>query len=267
MRRRAAALCALALAQLACRSEPVLADARSAPAAAPADAPRASASGQGKKASLPDPADLDAVLGAHLRGGRVDYRALARDAEARRRLQRFLAAVARMPRQAPLAVWLNAYNALVIAQVLEHYPIASVMDVPGFFKTLKHPVAGTEMTLDEIEHSVIRARFADARVHMALNCGAVSCPDLRARAFREATLDADLERLARRAVADPRHVRREGDKLYLSAIFFWFKQDFVRDAGSVVAWIARYRGPKSSSLPADIELVQLPYDWRLADSK
>jgi hypothetical protein len=215
-----------------------------------------------------DPAPFDAVLRAHVRDGRVDYRALKRDAGARAKLGAFVESAVRMSPQAPLASWLNVYNALVVQQVLERYPIDSVMAVSGFFDKLRHPVAGEPRTLDGIEHGVIRKRFPDARVHFALNCGAVSCPPLSPRAFRESTLDARLDALARAAVNDPAHVERQGDALHVSALFFWFREDFVRDAGSVQKWIDRYADPKGlGAVAADAELVQRDYDWALAAVK
>lgn len=234
------------------------------------DAPgrRHAASSPAARVAGLDPAPLARVLKAHVRDGRVDYRALSADTAARRDLAAFLEAAASMDASAPLSAWLNVYNALVIQLVLERYPIASVMKVPGFFKELKRTVAGKPRTLDAIEHDIIRKRFRDARVHFALNCGAASCPPLSPDVFREASLDAQLDALARAAVADPRHVELKGGKLYLSALFFWFEEDFARDAGSVVGWIERYapEGPLEH-LPEDIPRVQKDYDWQLADAR
>lgn len=213
-----------------------------------------------------DPTPLDKVLRAHVRGGRVDYAALKADKRAQKLLDAFLAAAATMPEGAPLSAWLNVYNAIVIKLVLERYPIASVMDVPDFFKALKVRVAGKPRSLDAIEHQVIRPRFKDARVHFALNCGAVSCPELHGRAFVEATLDANLDALARKAVNDSTHVALRDGKLLLSAIFFWFEEDFVREAGSVVAWIKRFGGQRYAQLPADTPRVKRDYDWSLSDA-
>lgn len=207
----------------------------------------------------------DAVLRAHARGGGVDYGALKSDAEAMRRLEAFVAAVADMPASAPLADWLNAYNALVVKAVVDAYPIDSVKDVPGFFDRRRHRVAGASRTLDDVENRVIRPRFRDARVHFALNCAARSCPALRPRAFRAGNVDRALDDLARRAVARPRHVRRADDGGFaVSEIFFWFRRDFVRDAGSVTAWIARH-GVDDIGRVDDDDLARIPYDWRLND--
>jgi len=213
-----------------------------------------------------DPGPWDQVLQQYARRGGFDYAGLKNDSEARGKLDGFLRSVASMPPSAGLADWLNAYNALVVAQVLEHYPIDSVKSVPGFFDQKTHRVAGQSRTLDAIENQVIRPRFEDPRVHFALNCGARSCPALHPRAFRSGHLDAVLDRLARRAMRSDTHVERvEDDRWKVSALFFWFRQDFVEEAGSVVAWIKRYGGEAVAGLDREDQLVQRDYDWRLND--
>jgi len=215
-----------------------------------------------------DPAPLDRVLKAHLKKGRMDYAALKKDAAARKDLDAFVAAVGTMPEAEPLSSWINAYNALVIHSVLQHYPIKSVNDVPGFFKSIKYKVAGKQRTLDDVENGVIRPRFKDARVHVALNCGAVSCPELPATAFDEATMDKQLTALAKAVVNGGQHVAVKDGKLEMSVLFGWFKDDFVRDAGSLLAWFKRYADTDDlKNLPDDAPVVERPYDWALADAK
>lgn len=209
-----------------------------------------------------DHAGYDRVLAAHAHAGGVDYAGLAADPAARAELDRFVASLASMPDGAGLADWLNAYNAIVIDRIVDRWPIASVRDVPGFFDRLTVVVAGNASTLDRIENAVIRPRFHDARVHVALNCGAVSCPPLAARGFDAATLDATLDRLARSAVANPEFVRVDGGRVSVSEIFFWFEADFVRDAGSVRAWLDRYdAGRRLAGVPTGTRLERLTYRW------
>lgn len=210
-----------------------------------------------------DVSNWNAVLSKHVHDGRIDYAALHADAEGRAQLTAFLDEVATMPESEPLASWLNVYNALVAQFVLERYPLGSVMDVPDFFSKLTHAVAGKERSLDDVENRVIRPRFTDSRIHLALNCGAASCPPLPAEAFVEPRLDAQLDALCRAGVADEAHVRVVGDKLEVSELFFWFADDFERDAGSVVGWLKRYGGDRLANVPEDIEMVKLPYDWKL----
>lgn len=208
----------------------------------------------------------DQVLRAHAHRGGMDYAGLAADAESMARLDGFLADVATMSDDEPLASWLNAYNAIVVREVVRRYPLRSVRDVPGFFDRVRHRVAGRSMTLDHLEHRVIRPRFRDGRVHVALSCAARSCPAIHPRAFQLATLDAVLDRLARATVADARHVRPDGGRLAVSEIFSWFSEDFIRDAGSVRAWIDRYDATdRLRDVPADATLSPIAYDWRLND--
>lgn len=209
-----------------------------------------------------DHAPYQRVLSSHAHEGGVDYAALARDAAARADLDRYVASLATMPASSGLADWLNAYNAIVIHRIVQHWPIASVRDVPGFFDGAVTPVAGENRTLDDLEHRVIRARFRDARVHLALNCGAISCPPLPSRAFEARTLSSTLDRLARAAVSSDAFVRVEGQRLRVSEIFFWFQQDFDRDAGSVLAWLKRYDATgRLDPIPAGAALERIPYRW------
>lgn len=217
--------------------------------------------------SAQDTAALERVLVATVHGGRVDYAAFGRDPTLRADLDRYVASLATMPDGAGLADWLNAYNGLVVSSVVAHYPIRSVREVPGFFDRQRHRVAGSERTLDAIENQVIRPRFHDARVHVALVCGAVGCPSLPSHVFRASSLDATLTRLARAVVASERYVRTRGGQLALSEIFFWFREDFERDAGSVLAWLRRYdeRG-RLAAFPADVTPLRIPYAWSLNDA-
>ena len=168
----------------------------------------------------------------------------------------------------PLSSWVNAYNVLVIRAVLERYPLKSVKDAEGgdfrFFREIRYTVAGEERSLDDIENGVIRPRFEDARIHVALNCGALSCPPLPPKAFEAATLDADLDRLARVTVNDGHHVYLKDGKLVVNEIFKWFEADFTRDEGSLLKWIQTYSNdPAVDGLTTDVIIEVYPYDWAL----
>lgn len=215
----------------------------------------------GSSAAALDSAPWDRVLQAHVHRGSVDYAALKADETAMADLNAFLESVARMPESENLAAWLNAYNAIVVKSVIDRYPLSSVRNDAGFFNQNRHRVAGAQRTLDAIENQIIRPRFEDARVHFALNCGARSCPALHGRAFRQGNLDATLDRLARRAVANRRHVRIADGQAEVSEIFHWFSSDFERDAGSVIAWLGRY----GANVEGITELGRLNYNWRLND--
>jgi hypothetical protein len=210
-----------------------------------------------------DTAPWERVLSLHAKADGFDYAGLRADEAGMADLARFVESVGAMDPEEPLASWLNAYNALVIHAIVTRPPVPSVRGVDGFFDTLRYRVAGRRRTLDDVENRVIRPRFRDARIHFALNCGARGCPVLHRHAFTTATLDATLDRLCRRALASQRHARIRDGVVHVSELFFWFAADFERDAGSVVAWLARYGGERLAALSADARLERIPYDWRL----
>ncbi len=202
------------------------------------------------------------VLRAHVRAGRMDWDALAKDGTARKDLMLYLRAVATMREDEPLATWLNAYNALVVHAILGRMPVRRVRDLAGFFDTTRHRVAGQQRTLDEIAQGVIQDRFKDSRVHAAMFYASVSSPALPTQPFVQATLDAELTRLARALVASTDHVRVVDGRLAVSSLFFWFP-DFARDAGTTRDWIKRYAAP-SLRITSEMKLVEINFDWRLA---
>jgi len=231
----------------------------------------ATATAQGLRLSPKIASETDGyelVLARHAKPSGFDYAGLARDPEALAKLASFVAWVGKMPQDAPLADWLNAYNALVVSSVMSKRPLASVMDDKGFFSATKHQVAGQARTLDEVENQIVRPRFHDARVHFALNCAARSCPTLHDRAFRSESLDRTLNALTRSGVQDERHVRVTGSELELSALFFWFEADFSRDAGSVRAFLRRYAAAGVAAQISDtVPLKQREYDWALNQAR
>ena len=220
-------------------------------------------------------AALDSALARVLRDGRVDYGALARD---HADLDRYLAACAaarpdEWPREAQIAFWVNAYNARVLDGVIRRPGLKSVLDVRkilgiptlGFFRE-QRVTAGARRSLDDIEHRILRVRYAEPRVHFVLNCASVSCPVLPARALDPATLDGDLDAATRRFLADTTRNRIDpGGRLRLSAIFKWYAEDFEKAAGSVVAFVARYL-PAGRTIPPGAKIEHLDYDWALNGS-
>jgi len=217
-------------------------------------------------------AALDTVLARVLREGRVDYRALAKD---HADLERYLGAVAAAhpdpwPREEQIAFWVNAYNARVLDGVIRRPGLKSVLDVRkvlgvptlGFFRE-QRVTAGARRSLDDIEHRILRARFAEPRVHFVLNCASVSCPVLPERALTAATLEPDLESATRRFLADSTRNRMDADgTLRVSMIFKWYAKDFQADAGSVGEFIQQH-WPGREPLPSSPREGYLKYDWAL----
>ncbi|MCB9760009.1 MAG: DUF547 domain-containing protein [Alphaproteobacteria bacterium] len=217
----------------------------------------------------------DEALGAVVTpSGRVDYDAL----RARRAaLDGVLGALAVDPGpssdDALLARRINAYNAFVLAGVLERAPIDSVHDVAigiwrvpagtGFFKGLEFRLDGDRVDLHTLEHTLIRARFRDPRVHAALNCASAGCPPLKAGIYHPETLDAELDAAFTRFVKT--RCRLDGDTLALSEVFDWFEDDFLAWGGAqtVCHYAARYEPDWTGIAEAGCPHRFEPWDWSL----
>jgi hypothetical protein len=175
---------------------------------------------------------------------------------------------------ARLALWLNAYNAIAISQVLEVYPIASirpkVLGIPNwlsfldFFTRSNTIIGGKKYSLNQIEHAILRPEFAEPRIHFALVCASVGCPLLRRGAYFPESVRTQLEADASRFIHNPDKVRYDAQKktLYLSKIFKWYEEDFVKAAGSVAEYVRGYLGPEAA-VGDGWAIVFLPYDWNL----
>ncbi len=225
------------------------------------------------------------VLTAHVKGDRFDYAALKKD---RVKLDAYLVQLrAATPKQVEswtreqrYAFWINAYNAHCIALVLTEYPVESIKDIGGWFSSVWkkafidmpafHPSGKPKkLSLDDIEHGILRPTFKDARVHAAVNCASLGCPVLRPEAFVAGKLEVQLDDSARKWLADTARNRfeRESSRAQISEIFRWFKEDFDREGG-VQAWIAKFAPAehaewlKAAPKPR-IEYVD--YSWRLND--
>ena len=211
----------------------------------------------------------DQLLQRHVRDLGVDYAAWHRSEADRAALARYVDELTALdpagwPRADRLTYWLNLYNAVTLRLILDHYPLDSIRDLGGFLK--KSPwkrdlvtVGGRDLTLDNIEHDIIRPEFGDARIHFAVNCAAIGCPPLHDRAFRAAELDAQLDLVSRLAVNHPRWVRVDGDGIRVTKIFEWYGDDFETDGASVRTFIDRFR---DEPLP-DGKIEYLEYDWSL----
>jgi len=230
-----------------------------------------------------DHASWDRFLGRHLVAGedginRVAYgRVLPAEREA---LAVYLAALAGLPvttyrRAEQLAYWINLYNALTLRVVLDHYPVASIRDIalsPGLLsrgpwrKKLLH-IEGEEVSLDDIEHRILRPFWRDPRLHYALNCAALGCPNLQPRAFTAAVTEEMLDKAARAYVNHPRGARLVDGGLHVSSIYVWYKVDFGGDDRGVIAHLHRYAGsPLAQALASQTRIAGDSYDWSLNDA-
>lgn len=205
-------------------------------------------------------------------------------AEARDRLRAYVARLAAtdvgaLDRPEQFAFWSNLYNARTIEIVLDRYPVRSIKDISlggtllanvtgGPWKAKVVKVAGHELSLDDIEHVILRGLFKDPRVHYAVNCASIGCPNLLARPFTAAALDEMLTEGARGYINHPRGVRVAGRKLYLSRIFNWYRADFGANDSDLIRHLSAFAAPKLKEQLAGIETIAgYDYDWSLNDAK
>lgn len=216
------------------------------------------------------------VLHKHVHEGRVDYKKLKENSEIFDNYLDQLATAepSKMNYNEQLTFWINAYNALIIKGVIDHYPTKSVRYVKlfkGFFYRLKFQVADETYTLNQIEHDILRTEFVDPRVHFALVCASLSCPPLGNTVFLPETIEEQLDEVTQRFITDPERVKldRENRRVYLSRIFKWYKEDFTEGYDGVPDFLADYLPSDDAEfvLENDIKFVYLPYDWSLNDKK
>lgn len=184
-------------------------------------------------------------------------------------------APSRFARSEQLAYWINLYNALTIKTVLTHYPVRSIRDIrisPGLFaagpwgKKLV-AVEGEKLSLDDIEHRILRPIWHDPRVHYAVNCASLGCPNLAQEAYRADNFERLLEAGARDYINHARGARVENGRLRVSSIYVWFREDFGDSDAGVIAHLRRYGAPALAAALADTARIDgHDYDWTLNDA-
>ena len=166
-----------------------------------------------------------------------------------------------------MAYWINAYNAYTIRLILDHYPVQSIKDIGSKIKIpfVTTPwavkffrIGGKKMSLDNIEHGILRKQYADPRIHFALVCASLSCPRLRNEAYTAARLDQQLNDQGRDCLSDP--AKNRPGKAELSKYFDWYKGDWEKNGQSVQSWVNKYA---TSKLAPGARVSYLDYNWNL----
>lgn len=177
-----------------------------------------------------------------------------------------------LDRMQAIAFLLNLYNALTIQQVLYQYPINSIrpqiLGIPNwlaflqFFTRAVFTLSNQPLSLNTIEHAILRQQYPDPRMHFALVCASMGCPLLRAEAYVPDKLAGQLEEDCERFINNPNKVHYDAasQTLFCSKIFKWYKADFLTIANSIPTYIARYF---NTQLPPSVAMVYLPYSWDL----
>ena len=202
----------------------------------------------------------------------VDYKNLKNDSNFNRLISRLGSAqlVSLKSREEKLVFWINTYNILAAKMVTDHYPIKSIKDAGSIFsrvwkKNAGH-VAGKEITLNEIEHEILR-KMDEPRVHMAIVCASVSCPDLRLEAFNVNSLNEQLDdqmKVFLKSSEKGMKIDNKKNRVYLSSIFKWFEDDF-ESRGGVLKFIANYVSPDVAKklTRSGIKIYYLEYNWAI----
>lgn len=247
-----------------------------------------------------DYSEYDKVLQTYVNEkGMVDYEGLKAN---RAPLDRFHEKVASLDREsfekwpdpARIAFWINIYNSLTLKTIINHYPIErsllspsayiypenSIRQISGVWDEITHEVMGENMTLDQIEHEVLRKDFNEPRIHVALVCAAKGCPVLRNEPYTGPRLDEQLKEQSRIFINNPEKFRidKEAGLVHLSSIFKWFGADFVKkysakgefkgkgeEVSAVLEFASKHLDPQEVEYlkDGDYSIDYLDYDWSL----
>ena len=215
----------------------------------------------------------DQLVKSHVKAnGLVDYKGFIRE---KPKLESYLRLLeAQVPdrktwtKNQQLAYWINAYNAFTVKLIVDNYPTESIRDLgPAFkiplIKDVWHvkffKLGGVEMSLDELEHGILRKEFDEPRIHFAINCASISCPALFNEAFVAERLEAQLTQVAVSFINDPSRNKLSAQSVQLSSIFSWFKGDFTKK-GTLIEFLNLYAKVKISR---SARVTFLDYNWKL----
>ena len=175
----------------------------------------------------------------------------------------------RWTRAQKIAYWINAYNAFTIKLVIDHYPVESIKEIAEGLPMINSPwdlkffrIGSVDFDLNTIEHDLLRALFQEPRIHFAINCASISCPNLRAEAYRADTLEQQLEEQALSFITDPEKNTFGDREVELSAIFKWFRTDFTQ-SGDLLTYIQAYQPHLDLSQISDSDVAYRAYNWDL----
>jgi hypothetical protein len=230
-----------------------------------------------------DHSDWQALLDRYVRQdgdgiNRVDYAAIGKSDRAT--LGGYIETLAATPARAlnrdeQLAYWINLYNAVTVRTVIDAYPVASIRDIdisPGLFSDGPWgrklvAVEGEALSLNDIEHRILRPLWNEPLIHYGVNCAALGCPNLGADAYTGAAVAQQLAAAARAYVNSPRGVWFDGESVGVSSIYAWFQDDFGNSDAGILAHLREYAEPKRRERLEGVQRIQEhAYDWGLNDA-
>jgi len=216
---------------------------------------------------------LDTYLDADHQSGvnRFDYAGVSK--EDRASLDDYLDALQdldprKLNKNEQLAYWINFYNALTVQVILEEYPVDSIRSI-RFLTSPFGPwdknlvkVQGKKLSLNDIEHGILRPIWQDPRIHFAVNCASIGCPNLDEEVFTASNADELMQAAASSFINHTRGLEVKGNTLVLSSIFDWYGGDFGSNEKEIIAYLAKFYQGDAAELSA-ISDVSYQYDWNL----
>jgi hypothetical protein len=203
---------------------------------------------------------------------RIDYKSIKTKSAAE--LKAYVKAlqalkISEYSRDEQFAYWVNLYNAATVQVIIDNYPLESIRDIgllgQGPWKNKIVTVEGKELSLDDIEHGILRPIWKDVRIHYAVNCASIGCPNLALKAYRAATLETMLDDAARAYINHPRGFDQIDGQLVASNIFEWYQSDWGSDA-DVLTHARKYATGKTAALLKNAKAIDAyDYDWSLND--
>lgn len=168
------------------------------------------------------------------------------------------------------AYWINLYNALTVQLILDNYPLLSITELGssklefGPWNEMATRINDIELSLNNIEHNIIRPLYDDYRIHFAVNCASIGCPDLAPEAFVAESLDEQLDAAAVEYLEHPRGIKFTGGQLVLSSLFDWYAEDFGSDLAGVLKTLSKHTSLDiAKSLNEFAGEPEFFYDWSL----
>ncbi len=205
--------------------------------------------------------EADAFFKAYVSNGKVAYAKINADKDPLNNVLKLAETISVSKSDAKnyQAFWINAYNLSVIKGIIDNYPTKSPLDHAGFFDKMTYNLGGKKITLNDIEHKLLRAQFNDARFHFVLVCGALGCPPLINKAYLPSTLDSQMDTQTKKALNGSfLRVNAKKKRVQASQIMEWYKGDFTMKGKSEIDFINKYRTEK---IPSNFKLSYFPYNW------
>ena len=168
------------------------------------------------------------------------------------------------------AYWINLYNGFTVKLILDNYPVKSILKIsngliksgPWNMKLLN--VEGEDLALNDIEHRILRPIWKDNRIHYAVNCASLGCPNLQPEPYTSENTEALLDRAAREYVNHSRGVSFEGNQLKLSSIYNWYQADFGGSKETLIRDLQKFAlGDLAVKLQGFDGRIKYSYDWNL----